>query len=158
MVEVREEGLVEEHMEINIGIEAPIKSKILSHFIKGKISLTPMETILIIPRELEYLEGLVKLVRRKDVENHINQITIVHQTPTIKRISVNNTHWSKMLHLGVEIHQALIKGLVDTGTSMSIMVTNMVREFDIMHLVTSHETYKTTFGIVTQALGELLIF
>jgi hypothetical protein len=92
MVEVREEGLVEEHMEINIGIEAPIKSKILSHFIKGKISLTPMETILIIPRELEYLEGLVKLVRRKDVENHINQITIVHQTPTIKRISVNNTH------------------------------------------------------------------
>jgi len=79
-------------MEINIGIEAPIKSKILSRFIKRKISLTPMETILIIPRELEYLEGLLKLARSKDVENRINQITIVHQTPTIKRISVNMTH------------------------------------------------------------------
>ncbi len=42
-----------------------IKSKILSHFIKGNFSLTPMETILIIPRKLEYLEGLVKLARRK---------------------------------------------------------------------------------------------
>ncbi len=42
-----------------------IKSKILSHFIKGKFSLTPMETILIIPRKLEYLVGLVKLARRK---------------------------------------------------------------------------------------------
>ncbi len=104
MVEVQEEGLVEEHMEINIGIKAPIKSKILSHFIKGKISLTPMETILIIPRELEYLEGLANLARKKDIENHINQITIVHQTPIIKRVNVNMTHWSKMLHLGMEIH------------------------------------------------------
>jgi hypothetical protein len=43
----------------NLGSEAVVKSKILSHFIKGKISLTPMETILIIIRELEYLERLV---------------------------------------------------------------------------------------------------
>jgi hypothetical protein len=40
----------------------------LSHFVKRKIFLTPMETILIIFGELEYLEGLVKLARkRKDV-------------------------------------------------------------------------------------------
>ncbi|CAK9858399.1 unnamed protein product [Sphagnum jensenii] len=45
--------------------ETTIKSKILSHFIKGKISLSPMETVLMIPRELEHLESLVKLVRRK---------------------------------------------------------------------------------------------
>ncbi len=33
--------------DVNIGLEkdAIIKSKILTHFIKGKISLTPMETI-----------------------------------------------------------------------------------------------------------------
>jgi hypothetical protein len=43
----------------NIGFEAGVKSKILCHFIKGKISLTPMETILVIPGKLEYLEGLV---------------------------------------------------------------------------------------------------
>jgi hypothetical protein len=42
-----------------MGSEAVVKSKILSHFIKGKISLTPMETIFTILGELEYLEGLV---------------------------------------------------------------------------------------------------
>ncbi len=38
-----------------MGIEALVKFKILSHFIKRKVSLTPMETILIILGELEYL-------------------------------------------------------------------------------------------------------
>ncbi len=33
--------------------ENSIRSKILSHFIKGKISLTPMETVMMIPGELE---------------------------------------------------------------------------------------------------------
>ncbi len=42
-----------------------IRSKILSHFIKGKISLSPMETILMIPGKLEHLESLVRLVRQK---------------------------------------------------------------------------------------------
>jgi hypothetical protein len=39
-----------------MGSKAVVKSKIIFHFIKGKISLTPMETILTIPREQEYLE------------------------------------------------------------------------------------------------------
>jgi hypothetical protein len=39
-------------------VDGNIKSKILSHFVKGKISLTPMEAILIILRELEYLKVL----------------------------------------------------------------------------------------------------
>jgi hypothetical protein len=38
-----------------------VQSKILSHFIKGKISLTPMETVMMIPGELEHLESLVKV-------------------------------------------------------------------------------------------------
>ncbi len=40
------------------------RSKILLHFMKGRISLTPMETIMKIPGKLEYLEGLVKLAGR----------------------------------------------------------------------------------------------
>jgi len=48
-----------------MGSKVAMKFKIISHFIKGKIFLTPMETILTIPRKLEYLEGLVKLARRK---------------------------------------------------------------------------------------------
>ncbi len=38
---------------------------------------------------------------------------------------------------------------------MSIMVVAMVRELGIMHLVTGSETYKTTSGVVTQALGRI---
>jgi hypothetical protein len=45
--------------------ETIVKSKILSHFIKGKISLSLMETILMIPGQLEHLESLVKLARRR---------------------------------------------------------------------------------------------
>lgn len=47
-----------------VRVELTVRLKILSHFIKGNF-LTPMETILIIPRELEYLESIVKLSRRK---------------------------------------------------------------------------------------------
>jgi hypothetical protein len=43
--------------------ETLVRSKILSHFIKGKISLSPMETILMILGELEHLENLVRLAR-----------------------------------------------------------------------------------------------
>ncbi len=45
--------------------EHSVRSKILSHFIKGRISLTPMETVMMIPGELEQLENLVKVARRK---------------------------------------------------------------------------------------------
>ncbi len=48
------------------------RSKIISHFIKGKISLTPMEVIFIILGELEYLEGLLKLTRTKRNEMNYN--------------------------------------------------------------------------------------
>jgi hypothetical protein len=45
------------------------KSKMLTHFLNGKISLTLLETITIVLGELEYLEGLVKLAKRlKDEE------------------------------------------------------------------------------------------
>jgi hypothetical protein len=50
-VEEQEKGIIEEHKEPNMKIQATMKSKMLSHFIKGKISLTTMETILIIPRD-----------------------------------------------------------------------------------------------------------
>ncbi len=36
----------------NLGLGGNIKSKILSHFVKGKFFLTPMEIILIVPIEL----------------------------------------------------------------------------------------------------------
>jgi hypothetical protein len=60
------------------------------------------------------------------------------------------------LHLVVEIKQAMIKGLVDIGASMSVMTTNVVRELGIMHLVAGHETYKMAFGIVIQALRRIV--
>jgi hypothetical protein len=45
--------------------ENSVRSKILSHFIKRKVSMTPMETMLMIPGELELLENLVKVARKK---------------------------------------------------------------------------------------------
>jgi predicted aspartyl protease len=109
-----------------------------------------METILIILRKLEYLEGLVKLVRRrKDGEGQKNQVATIHSTPTIRKVSVNKTHCSKTLHLAIEINQAMIEGLVDIGASMSGMAASVVKELGIMHQVASHETYKTTSSIVT---------
>ncbi len=44
-------------------------SKILTHFIKGKISLSPMEAILSIYGKVEYLESLLKLARKKKDES-----------------------------------------------------------------------------------------
>jgi len=54
---------------LNVMKEGSSWFKILKHFIKGKISLSPMETILSIPSELKYLEKLVKLARKKRDDN-----------------------------------------------------------------------------------------
>jgi predicted aspartyl protease len=136
--------------------EDSIRSKILSHFVKGKISLTPMETVMMIPGELEQLENLVKVARRKkDAEVAGNQVTMVFAAPMLRRICINKTHISKTLHLTVEINDYLIEGLVDTGASMSIMAAAVVRELGMMHLISESETYKTASGVVTQALGRI---
>jgi hypothetical protein len=56
---------------VSIGLEkdATIRSKILTHFIKGKMTLTPMETILTILGELEYLEGSINIARKQRMKN-----------------------------------------------------------------------------------------
>ncbi len=136
---------------IGINRENVVRSKILSHFIKGKVSLTPMETC-----ELEQLENLVKVARRrKDSEVESTQVSMVSAAPTLRRICVNKTHKSKTLHLYVEINGYLIEGLVDTGASMSVMAAAVIREMGMMHLVSGSETYKTASGIVTQAMGRI---
>jgi len=131
-----------------------VRSKILAHFIKGKVSLSPMETILMIPGELEHLESLVKLARRKrDSEAIENQMSVVSAIPAPRKVCINKTHRSKTLHLLLEINNYVVEGLVDTGASMSVMAAAVVRELGMMHLVTGLETYKTASGVVTQALG-----
>ncbi len=104
--------------------------------------------------ELEHLESLVKLARRKrDLEATENQMSVVFAIPAPRKICINKTHRSKTLHLLVEINNYVVEGLVDTGASMSVMATAVVRELGMMHLVTGSETYKTASGVVTQALG-----
>jgi len=124
--------------------DASMKSKILSHSIKGKIPLSPMETILMIPGELEHLESLVKLARRRrDSETTENQVSVVSALSSLRKIYVNKTHRSKTLHLPMEISNCIVEGLVDTGASMSVLAAAVVRELGIMHLVTGNESYKT---------------
>jgi predicted aspartyl protease len=140
-----------------VGRESSIRSKILSHFVKGKISLTPMETMMMIPGKLEQLENLVRVARRKkDAEVVSNQVSMVSKALTLmRRICINKTHKSKTLHLLIEINGYLIEGLVDTGASMSMMATAVVRELGMMHLVSGSETYKTALGVVTQVMGRI---
>jgi predicted aspartyl protease len=130
--------------------EESVRSKILSHFIKGKISLTPMETVMMIPGELEHLENLVKVARKKkDAEAANTQMSMVSIVPTLRRLCISKTHSSKTLHLSIEVKQCLIEGLVDTGASMSVMAAIVVRELGLMHLVSGSETYKTALGAIT---------
>ncbi len=136
--------------------DASVRSKILSHFVKGKISLSPMETILMIPSELEHLENLVKLARKKrDSKATENQVSVVFAIPSLRRICVSKTHRSKILHLPVEISKCIVEGLVDIGASMSVLAAAVVRELGMMHLVTGNESYKTASGVVTRALGRI---
>ncbi len=96
-----------------------------------------------IPGELEHLESLVKLARRKkDVETVNDQVSVISPVPTIRRICVNKTSRSKTLHLPVEINRYIVEGLVNTGASMSVMAAAVVREMGMMHLVAGSETYR----------------
>ncbi len=73
--------------------DTSVRSKILAHFIKGKISLSPMEIILMIPGELEHLESLVRLARqKKDSEATKNQVLMVFVVPALRKICINKTH------------------------------------------------------------------
>jgi predicted aspartyl protease len=115
-----------------------------------------METILLILGELEHLESLVKLARRRrDSKINENQVSMVSIVPTLRRICINKTHRSKTLHLLVEINNYIVEGLVDTSASMSVMAVVVVRELGMMHLVIGSETYKTTSRVITQALGRI---
>jgi predicted aspartyl protease len=102
-----------------------------------------METVLMILGELEHLENLVKLARRRKDANMVNdQVSVVSPVPTIRRIYVNKTSRSKTLHLPIEIDRYIVEGLVDTGASMFVMAATVVREMGMMHLVVGSETYK----------------
>ncbi len=109
-----------------------------------------------IPRELEHLESLVKLARRRrDSEAIENQVSMVSTVPTLRKICINKTHQSKTLHLLVKINNYVVEGLVDTGASMSVMAAAIIKELGMMHLVIGSETYKTASGIVAHALGKI---
>jgi hypothetical protein len=70
--------------------ERSSRSKILTDFIKGKISLSLMETILSILGKLEYLESLMKLARKKKYESlKIVNLMKLEKTPTIQQIWIN---------------------------------------------------------------------
>ncbi len=154
LVDIALEGVVLTTEDAGDGLgtnrDTVVRSKILSCFIKRKISSSPMETILMIPGELEYLESLVKLARqKKDSEAIENQVSMVSTTPMLRKIYINKTHWSKTLHLLVEIINYVVEGLVDTGASMSVMATSILRELGIIHIVIGSETNKITSGVVT---------
>ncbi len=92
---------VEEAREVTMDVklvgtmrEGFSKSKIFTHFLKGKKFQFPMETILFIPEKLEYLESLVKLTWKKRDES-------------LK--TLNMMSWKKLLPSNVFVSTKVIK-------------------------------------------------
>jgi hypothetical protein len=97
-------------------------SKIFMHFIKGKISLSPMETILVIPRKLKNLESFMKLAKKKHDEGlKLINLTKMERPTIVNRINVHKNHHNKTLHLLMEINNHLVEKLVDTNASMFVI-------------------------------------
>jgi hypothetical protein len=95
-VEVANEGKTKCVLDFNRN--PTIHSKILHHFIKGKISLSPMETILAILDELKHLESLVKLAKRKhDEGTKIVNFIKVEGMHVVHKININQNHRNKTL-------------------------------------------------------------
>ncbi len=95
--------------------EGSSRYKIQTNFIKGKILLSPMETILSILGKFEYLESLVKLTRKmKDESVKTINLVKLDEIATIRHIYINKSHKSKSLHLLVQVGNNLVEGLVDT--------------------------------------------
>jgi hypothetical protein len=110
---------------VDVGRNYYIISKIFTHFIKGQISFFFMETILAIPHELESLESLVKLARKKQNDGFKSvKVIKVERSPALHKININRNDRSKTLHLLVKINNNLVEQLVDTNASMSIAWIN----------------------------------
>jgi hypothetical protein len=71
------------------------------------------------------------------------------QLSTLCRINIDNNQRSKSLHLLMEINNYTSKGLVDTMASMFVLITSMVKELGIMHLVPKSKSYKIASRVVT---------
>lgn len=54
------------------------------------------------------------------------------------------------------MHNGLIRGLVDIGAFMLVMVATIVWELKIMHMVSRNESYKTTSSTIIKALGRII--
>jgi len=109
--------------------EGSSQSKILTHFIKGKISLFPMETILSILSELEYLESLIKFGRKNRDEN-LKDTNLVKPNETALEICTGLTikygqyaaSWKKQVWLNNEAIEKLEKEFNKTTISNHIQM------------------------------------
>ncbi len=128
-----------------------MRSKILMHFMKGKISFSPMEMIITLLEELEYLEVLVKLGRRKKDKTRQTKVQIVGKPSKLHKevICLNHLGKNKSIHLCVEVGDHQVHGLVDVGASMSIISTSTIRELGLMYLVVGSKNYKIVLALIT---------
>lgn len=85
---------------VDAGRNFTIRLKIFTHFIKGKVYLSPIETILAIFGELESLESLVKLAWKKhdDGLKSINLTTwwrnLIHYIRTTSTETIIAKHYT----------------------------------------------------------------
>jgi hypothetical protein len=94
--------------------------------------------------KFEYLEGLVKLARKRKNEEHRATLknTMAQQLFVLHWININKNHISNTLHLSIKFNDYIMENLVDMRESMFVLATPIVKELKIMHLVDGYESYK----------------
>ncbi len=101
-----------------------MRSKKLSHFIKGKNSFILIETMFSILRELEHLEILVKLAKQKrDAKHKMVKVVKIIGGTNLPKVYIHKAKNGKMMHLSMEVHNHVVEGLVDIGASMLLITT-----------------------------------
>ncbi len=90
------------------------------------------------------LENLVK--KHWDVDSRSTQVVFTNENLAVKRINIQKIHHNKTLHLFIDINNHTWN-VVDIGTSMLITLASVVRELELMYLVTRHESCQTTSSV-----------
>lgn len=137
------------------------KSKIRAHFMKGRVTLSPLECIMKLPGEMEYLEDLIKAVK-KNRNSSKGQSVDPSDTPPVNTMKggggaklLLSVGSGKAVHLTVEIAGQEVSGQVDSGATTSVLAADTVRELGMLQEVTGTELYRTASGAIEKALGRL---
>lgn len=114
-----------------------------------------------LPGEMEYLEDLIKAVKRNRSITKVPAADVPEVPPvnSMRRGGnaklLLNMENGKAVHLTVEIAGQEVSGQVDSGATTSVLAADTVCELGMLKEVTGTELYRTASGAIEKALGRL---